>query len=96
MPDHQHPEINEIKLAIARLEVRFDDHIINEEKHQKQTVQTLDTILRLVRGNGHPGMGTRLDRLEQREAGRAKALWIALTAGIGAVAKLIVDAIRNG
>ena len=47
----------------------------------------LDRLDEAIRGNGKPGIQTRLDRLEMAEAIRSKLLWIITAATVtGAVA----------
>ncbi len=56
--------------------------------------EKLDRLDEAIRGNGKPGIQTRLDRLETSAAARSRVLWIiaaaVLTLAVGAVWKLIL------
>jgi len=53
----------------------------------------LDRLDTAIRGNGKPGIQTRLDRLEVAQATRSRLLWIIaaalVTLAVGAVWKLV-------
>ena len=66
MPDHCPTPLPQCIETLARLqEARSDDS------------QKLDRILRHLEGNGREGLIVRVDRLEQTERRRSKAVWIA-------------------
>ena len=56
-----------------------------EEIHRK-----LDRLDEAIRGNGHPGINVRLDRLEQDARRQARLIWLIVGAGVTAVASGIV------
>ena len=63
-------------------------------KDQFGSVHTkLDRLDAAIRGNGKPGIQTRLDRLEMAQAIRSKLLWIitgsTVTLAVGATWKLL-------
>ena len=63
-------------------------------KDQFGSVHTkLDRLDAAIRGNGKPGIQTRLDRLEVAQATRSRLLWIIaaalVTLAVGAVWKLV-------
>lgn len=54
----------------------------------------IDRIDEAIRGNGHPGLKQRIDRLEQIETDRSKVKWMIVTAmfsGIGSLAILVIQ-----
>lgn len=63
-------------------------------KDQFASIHTkLDKLDEAIRGNGKPGIQTRLDRLESSQATRSKLLWVIATALVtlaaGATWKLV-------
>jgi hypothetical protein len=55
------------------------------ELHRK-----LDRLDEAIRGNGHPGINVRLDRLEQDAKRQAKLIWLIVGAGITAATSGII------
>ena len=51
----------------------------------------IDKLDEAVRGNGHPGINTRLDRLEHSERRRTKIIWILIAAAIASQIEIIVE-----
>ena len=58
----------------------------------------LDKLDEAIRGNGKPGIQTRLDRLEQDAAVRSKLLWLiagsAITGAVSLVITVILQFVR--
>lgn len=63
-----------------------DDSPSTYELHCKHAFETLfaklDRLDVAVRGNGKPGINTRLDRIERTEAVRAKVVWFVVGAAL--------------
>jgi hypothetical protein len=59
----------------------------------------LDRLDEAIRGNGEPGLKTRIDRLERSEATRSRLLWLiagsAVTGAISLVGSLILQALKG-
>ena len=55
------------------------------ELHRK-----LDRLDEAIRGNGHPGINVRLDRLEQDAKRQGKLIWLIVGAAITACASVLV------
>jgi hypothetical protein len=53
----------------------------------------LDKMDEAIRGNGKPGIQTRLDRLEQDAAVRSKLLWLITASAITGAVSLVVTVI---
>ena len=72
--------------VLVRLENKLDNHagelaghVLREEAWQKDTTRALQGIDSALRGdNKTTGINVRLDRIEQREAGRSRLAWIAI------------------
>lgn len=76
-------EIVEIKTMLAA-------HIAKGEAHEDKTRDLTEAIF----GNGHPGLKTRVERIEnERSFGlRARSLWIALgTACVGGISTIVIQ-----
>lgn len=56
-----------------------------EELHRK-----LDRLDEAIRGNGHPGINVRLDRLEQDAKRQGKLIWLVIGSGITAATSGII------
>jgi len=81
------------KVILARIEGKIESHAAELTRHvgeerawQATTSEKIGRIDASLRGNGTPGINVRLDRIEQREKGRAKLTWIAVTSALGALA----------
>lgn len=64
---------SEYELILATLQ-----RIENRQAHQDERIERIDEA---IRGNGHPGLNTRIDRLEQSEGNRSfwvKAIGVAM------------------
>lgn len=86
--------MTDIETTLARIEERLASHVTSNGAWQQRVESKLRGIDVSLRGNGDsPGLGTRLDRIEQREAGRTKLVWVAVTAATGALAAWIKDII---
>ena len=71
----------EYELILATLQ-----RIENRQAHQDERIERIDEA---IRGNGHPGLNTRIDRLEQSAVARGfwlKAIGVAM---IGQIALLL-------
>ena len=84
------------KVILERIEGKLESHAQSLEKHvadqgewEDTVSKTLTAIDRHIRGNGDPGINMRLDRIEQREAGRARLLWVAIATALGALAAVV-------
>jgi hypothetical protein len=60
------------------------------ETTQDRVVADVSAIRYAIDGNGTPGLKIRIDRIEQREARRERAVWVAVTAAVGAVGMAVV------
>jgi len=71
--------------------------ICKEEFAQIQ--EKLDRLDEAIRGNGEPGLKTRIDRLERSETTRSRLLWLiagsAVTGAISLVGSLILQALKG-
>ena len=56
-----------------------------EELHRK-----LDRLDEAIRGNGHPGINVRLDRLEQDAKHQGKLIWLVIGSAITAATSGII------
>ena len=74
-------EMDRVEVTLARIEERLSMH---GEKTEETSV-VLRGIDRSLRGNGGPGLVSRVDTLEKKEAGRARLLWLAIAAGLSAL-----------
>jgi hypothetical protein len=85
------------RIILARLEGKLDahagqlqSHVEHEREWQEGATAQLAAIDRTLRGNGtQPGINLRLDRVEQREKGRARVTWIAVAAAFSALGGLV-------
>lgn len=59
------------------------------EMHHK-----LDRLDEAIRGNGKPGINTRLDRLEEAEASRRRLTWIVVGAFVSAGASAVMQVLQ--
>ena len=83
-----------VDTILARIEGKLDahssvllHHMDTDEKRHESVSNKLRGIDKAIRGNGgDPGINVRLDRIEQREVGRARLAWIAVSAATAAVA----------
>jgi len=55
------------------------------ELHRK-----LDRLDEAIRGNGHPGINVRLDRLEQDAKRQSKLIWLIVGSAVTAFASVLV------
>ena len=88
------PVEDSLQVILARLEGKLDAHAENLDRHihdegdwQIETTQDIQAIDGAIRGNGggRPGLNVRIDRLEQREKGRARMTWLAIGAALAAL-----------
>lgn len=72
---------NLILEVIQQVRDRLAEHVEETRTYQRGAAATIERIDHTLRGNGTPGLTTRMDRVEQRAALVAKVAWWAL--GIG-------------
>lgn len=60
------------------------------ERQFKEIHHKLDRLDEAIRGNGHPGINVRLDRLEQDAKRQGKLIWLIVGAGLTAATSGIV------
>lgn len=76
--------LDDIQVVIADIKVRLFAHLEIEEKQNAEIHELLKKHDQTLYGNGHPGLKTQVDRIEQREFDRSKhiaAMWTVI-AGI--------------
>jgi hypothetical protein len=89
--DHQ-----ELTARLARLEVQHEQIItLLSDASTRQRVWQ-ESVSEALNGNGHPGIKTRLDRLEQAQVSRSKLLWAAISFAVTALCAALWDKLTGG
>jgi hypothetical protein len=60
----------------------------------ERTEEQVKEVLHLLRGNGQPGLVTRVDRLEQTKESQRRHFWIIWAAVVGLVGKFLWETLR--
>ncbi len=82
MPDEMNVILTRIEGKIEAHAAQLDAHCAEQDAWQTDMGKAVRRIDENLRGNGKPGINMRLDRIEQREKGRARLMWVAVTAAV--------------
>ena len=78
-------EMDRVEVTLARIEERLASQVAKSEETAVVIRSDLKKIDRSLRGNGGPGLVSRVDTLEKKEAGRARLMWLAITTAMAAL-----------
>lgn len=80
---------DDAKVILARIDERLGAHMETSVRWQGDTTTKIDGIeTKMAQDN------VRLDRIEQREVGRARIMWMAITAAVAGLVASIKNMLR--
>lgn len=94
MPTHD-DKLDDLSLRLARMEESYRHLADMLERHATEEDEWRDTLSEALNGNGHPGIKTRLDRIERVAEGVSKHFWAVWSAVLAVGAPAVFDLFRK-